>query len=63
MLLVGFEFYGFGYFLSAVTTFAVSVLVLFSHIRQLPYHAFITNNNSIRSKVKVDALKEHSKVW
>jgi uncharacterized membrane protein len=64
MLFHGFEFYGFGYFLSAVTTFAISVLVLFGHIRQLPYHAFITNNNSIRSKkVSVAAVEEHSKVW
>lgn len=46
----GFEYYGFGYFLSALSTFLLAALVLFDHVRKLPYHAFITSNNSLRPK-------------
>lgn len=52
----GFEYYGFGYFLSALSTFLLAALVLFNHLRKLPYHAFITNNNSLRPAF--DGLKE-----
>lgn len=45
---MGFPYYGYGYFLSALLTFFLTSLVLFTHLRNLPYHAFITNNNSIR---------------
>ncbi len=45
---LGFPFYGYGYFLSAVLSFILSALLLFNHIRKLPYHAFITSNNSLR---------------
>lgn len=47
---LGFEYYGYGYFLSALCTFLLTMLVLFNHLRKLPYHAFITNNNSLRPK-------------
>lgn len=46
----GFEYYGFGFFLSAASSFALAAVVLFQHVRKLPYHAFITNNNSVRNK-------------
>ena len=46
----GFPYYGYGYFLSSVFTFVVTAMVLFSHIRELPYHAFITSNNSVKFK-------------
>jgi uncharacterized membrane protein len=46
----GFEYYGFGYFLSALSTFLLAAMVLFDHVRKLPYHAFITNNNSLKQK-------------
>lgn len=45
---LGFPFYGYGYFLSALSTFLLAALMLFNHIRKLPYHAFITSNNSLR---------------
>ncbi len=43
----GFEFYGYGYFISSVITFLLTSIALFHYVRNLPYHAFITNNNSI----------------
>lgn len=43
----GFAYYGYGYFISSLLTFFVASLVLFQHIRSLPYHAFITSNNSL----------------
>lgn len=45
---MGFAWYGYGYFAATLLGFVVSSLVLFAHIRKLPYHAFITNNNSLR---------------
>lgn len=45
---MGFPFYGYGYFLSSLLTFVITTAVLFSHIGKLPYHAFITKNNSLR---------------
>jgi uncharacterized membrane protein len=50
----GFSYYGYGYFISSLITFFVTTLVLFYYIRNLPYHAFITNNSSI----KLPALTE-----
>lgn len=46
---LGFPYYGFGYFLSSVMTFLLTSFVLFDHIQKLPYHAFITRNNSLRT--------------
>jgi uncharacterized membrane protein len=48
----GFPFYGYGYFLSSMLVFAITSVILFNYIKKLPYHAFITNNNSI-THVKV----------
>lgn len=44
----GFEYYGYGFFLSSCVTFLLSAVLLFNHVRKLPYHAFITNNNSVQ---------------
>lgn len=44
---LGFQYYGFGYFLSCLVTFLVTAFYLFGHINRLPYHAFVTRNNSI----------------
>lgn len=49
---LGFAYYGFGYFLACLVTFLFTSIVLFNHIRMLPYHAFITNNNSLRPSFK-----------
>ncbi len=43
----GFPYYGYGYFLSSMIVFMITSVVLFTYIKKLPYHAFITNNNSI----------------
>lgn len=44
----GYKYYGFGFFLSSAASFFLASLVLFVHVRKLPYHAFITNNNSVK---------------
>lgn len=52
----GFEYYGYGFFLSSAITFLLAAALLFNHVRKLPYHAFITNNNSVQvPKVKTSA--------
>lgn len=52
----GYEYYGYGFFLASALTFFLSAAILFAHVRKLPYHAFITNNNSVkRPKVKTSA--------
>ena len=43
----GFPYYGYGYLLSSMIVFVLTSVVLFKYIHKLPYHAFITNNNSI----------------
>lgn len=45
----GFPYYGYGYLLSSMIVFLITSLILFRYIQKLPYHAFITSNNSIRS--------------
>lgn len=44
----GIEYYGYGFFLASALTFLVAAIVLASHVRKLPYHAFITSNNSVK---------------
>jgi uncharacterized membrane protein len=44
----GFEYYGYGFFLASAISFLLASAVLFNHVRKLPYHAFITNNNSVQ---------------
>lgn len=43
----GFPYYGYGYFISSVLTFVITTVTLFYYIRNLPFHAFITNNTSL----------------
>ena len=65
MLELGFAFYGYGYFLASLLSFLLTSIVLFSHIRKLPYHAFITNNNSLKDvfqELKPEQLKEQQHV-
>jgi uncharacterized membrane protein len=45
----GFAWYGYGYFLSCLLLFVLTTPVLFTYIRRLPYHAFITSNNSVKA--------------
>lgn len=52
----GYSYYGYGFFLSSALSFFMAATILFAHVRKLPYHAFITNNNSVQvPKVKTTA--------
>jgi len=43
-MLLGFEYYGYGYFLSALVTFLLATAALHHYVTQLPYCDFILNN-------------------
>jgi polysaccharide biosynthesis protein PelG len=43
----GFAFYGYGYFLASVVTFAAAFLVIARHLGRLPYQTFVVNNTSV----------------
>ncbi|MDE3061337.1 MAG: hypothetical protein KGJ06_10030, partial [Pseudomonadota bacterium] len=43
-LKAGFEYYGYGYFLSTALTFAAAAVLTVQYISQLPYHTFVTAN-------------------
>jgi len=53
---MGFRYYGYGYFLASLVTFILASLALFDHIQKLPYHAFITNNNSLKPVFQKDGI-------
>jgi uncharacterized membrane protein len=44
---LGFPYYGYGYFLSSMIIFVVTILLLFRYVRDLPFHAFVTTNSSL----------------
>ncbi len=52
---LGYAYYGYGFFLASALSFFVAAAVLFAHTRKLVYHAFITNNNSVKTKVQTSA--------
>ena len=57
----GYNYYGYGFFLASALTFFVAATILMNHVRKLPYHAFISNNNSVklpRSETSAD-YEEH----
>lgn len=54
---MGYAYYGYGYFFSTVFSFVISVGVMFSHLRHLLYHAFITNNLSVRSPALAERVE------
>jgi uncharacterized membrane protein len=45
---MGYSYYGYGFFLASAITFFIAAAILLSHVRKLPYHAFISNNNSVK---------------
>ena len=47
-LRLGFPFYGFGYVLSAMVSFAVAFWVTTHCILRLPYQTFVCNNSSVK---------------
>lgn len=60
----GYSFYGYGFFLASATTFFLAAAILFAHVRKLPYHAFITNNNSVKVNVATSAdYYEHEGIF
>ena len=44
----GFPYYGYGYFLSALVTFAVAYAVTFHYVGELPYQTMVRYNDSVR---------------
>lgn len=61
-LQAGYEYYGYGFFMASALTFFVSAAFLFAHMRKLVYHAFITNNNSVKVpevKTSADYFEDH----
>ena len=44
----GYEYYGYGFFLASALSFLVAASTLVIHVKKLPYHAFISNNNSVK---------------
>ena len=46
-LRLGFQFYGYGYFLSALIAFAAAFIATDRYIRHLPYQTFVPNNASV----------------
>ena len=60
---LGFGYYGYGFFLSSALTFFIAAICLFNHVRKLPYHAFITNNDSVRrADIKAGTDREYGHV-
>ena len=47
-LRLGFAWYGYGYFLSALCTFVAAYLVTYHHLGALPYQSFVRHNQAIR---------------
>lgn len=47
-LQLGFPYYGYGYFLASVVAFLAAVVATLRCLDELPYHAFITGNPSVR---------------
>lgn len=45
---MGFPYYGYGYFLSALASFAAAVLVLAYYLDRLPYLTFVRSNTSVQ---------------
>jgi uncharacterized membrane protein len=46
----GFAFYGYGYFLASVLTFAAAFLITARHLGRLPYQTFVINNTSVAAR-------------
>lgn len=47
-LQMGFSYYGYGYFLSAVTTFVATFLAVAYYLNRLPDQTFVVSNASVR---------------
>lgn len=49
-LWAGFEWYGYGYFLSATATFAIAYAIMLRKLANLPYLAFVEINPSVQNR-------------
>jgi uncharacterized membrane protein len=49
-LWAGFEWYGYGYFLSAMATFAIAYAIMLRKLANLPYLAFVEINPSVQNR-------------
>ncbi len=47
-LVLGFPFYGYGYFLSSLTTFVVAAIILERYVSKLTFQTFVVNNSALR---------------
>jgi uncharacterized membrane protein len=45
-LQLGMDYYGYGFFLASAISFFIAATILFSHVYQLPYHAFVNGRRS-----------------
>lgn len=43
----GFQYYGYGYFISCFVTFVLAAVIMSRYVGRLPYHTFITTNASV----------------
>lgn len=48
-LQMGFPYYGYGYFLAALVTFAATFLVVAFYLDRLPYQTFVAGNTSVEA--------------
>jgi len=48
-LRLGFAWYGYGYFLAALSTFVAAYLVTYHYLGALPYQSFVRHNQAIRA--------------
>jgi polysaccharide biosynthesis protein PelG len=46
-LQAGFQYYGYGYFISSFITFLLAAVIMTRYVARLPYHTFVTSNASI----------------
>jgi uncharacterized membrane protein len=44
---MGFPYYGLGFLLASLLTFTVTAVVVVRYLREITFHAFITNNHSV----------------
>ena len=44
---MGFAYYGYGYFLAALITFAATFLAVAHYLNRLPYQTFVVSNSSV----------------
>jgi len=54
---MGFDHYGYGYFLASLITFVFAAIATARFANELPFHAFITSNDSVGKKQTTSVQK------